>query len=508
MNKKILVALACASTMASAAATDLIDDFEDGNGVANTDKGTYTDVWFAYTDVNDKGASSYTNEKDADGDVVVFAEAAADGSKFGAGLKGIVLNKGENEWDPYVVLGLKVAGGLSGCTELTYDYMGAAHNLKATVKGDEKGALSGYNKPKAAVDGSTTWAKASIPVSTLKQEDWGKDTKKVNLVMANVVQLDWEVKKEATSDFLYIDNFVCTGYKPGSSSNSGSGTTSSTVSIIDDFEDENTAADSLDKKAYWYLYTVKTGTVTNEKDASDTWDIIRDDGTNHYIAMEGISGIVSGDTAYPSVGIGIDVPEKALTSCTAIRYDYKGSGHKFRPTLSTITADKGYDHVSDIQPASSDWTTVTISAADVAQPDPEGYWIPKSEKKAFSWAQVVKLAWVVDEKLTDADIGETLAIDNIACMGTLTKAVVNSIAPSRKVSGLNASINGFNLDVTVAKSSMVKVHVFDMQGQVAKTFSENVAGSRSFDLRGLAKGSYLVRVSSGSMVKTARIAIK
>ena len=44
MNKKILVALSCASTMAFAAASDLIDDFEDGNGVANTDKGTYTDM--------------------------------------------------------------------------------------------------------------------------------------------------------------------------------------------------------------------------------------------------------------------------------------------------------------------------------------------------------------------------------------------------------------------------------------------------------------------------------
>ena len=230
--------------------------------------------------------------------------------------------------------------------------------------------------------------------------------------------------------------------------------------------------------------------------------------------MKGITGITSGDETYPSVGMGFDVPASALASCTGISYKYKGSGHVFRALVDGVTDKAGKDHVSPQQPAASDWTTVTISSADMNQPD----WVtdPTSDAyvakdvKAFSWKNVLKATWVVDEKLTEANIGSDLAIDDVACLGTLAKTTTpkQSIAQKAKVSGLNASINGFNLDVTVAKSSMVKVHVFDMQGQVAKTFSENVAGSRSFDLRGLAKGSYLVRVSSGSMVKTARIAIK
>ena len=504
MNKKILVALACASTMASAAATDLIDDFEDGNGVANTDKGTYTDVWFAYTDVNDKGASSYTNEKDADGDVVVFAEAAADGSKFGAGLKGIVLNKGENKWDPYVVLGLKVAGGLSGCTELTYDYMGAAHNLKATVKGDEKGALSGYNKPKAAVDGSTTWAKASIPVSTLKQEDWGKDTKKVNLVMANVVQLDWEVKKEATSDFLYIDNFVCTGYKPGSAS-SNEEVDVSVVTVLDDFEDGNGIANTGTKDA-WYAFTDENdkgkSTYTNESDEYGTVVVIADAAADASKFGAGMTGIVldKGENENdPYVSLGLNIAE-GLGGCTAITYDYKGAGHNLKATLKgdETGALTEYNRHQYAVSGSASWSKASVKVSELAQ-DPT--W---GKTVALNMANVIQLAWEV-KKEASADY---LYIDNVACAGKLASATKNSIAPSRKVAGLNASINGFNLDVTVAKSSMVKVHVFDMQGQVAKTFSENVAGSRSFDLRGLAKGSYLVRVSSGSMVKTARIAIK
>lgn len=498
MNKKILVALACASTLASAE-TLVLDDFEDENTTA---EGIYkTAYWYIYTD---KGTVTNAQDKTTESWDIIRTE----GDNHYAAMEGIAgIISGSTEY-PSVGMGLDVGGqAMIKCSDISYKYKGSGHVFRALIDGVT--ADKGYEHVSPLQPASNEWKTVTLSASDIEQPSWvsgasAKDVKPFS--WEGIKKLSWVVsEKLEQADIgteLLIDDITCTGSGEKPANND---VISKNVAIIDDFEDENTAADSLDKKAYWYLYTVNSGTVTNEKDASDTWDVIRGDATGHYIAMEGISGITPGDTTYPSVGIGLDVPDGALSACTAIQYDYKGSAHKFRASLSTVTADEGYDHVSDDFDAAADWTTVVVSASNLTQPD----WVKTKSPKdyqTFNWKTVSKLAWVVDEKLTA--IGTDLAIDNVACLGTLTKATKNSIAVSRKVAGLNASINGFNLDVTVAKSSMVKVHVFDMQGQVAKTFSENVAGSRSFDLRGLAKGSYLVRVSSGSMVKTARIAIK
>ena len=139
MNKKILFTVCATAAMVSAQTTANIDDFEDGDGLSKTGK---EDAWYAFNDKNDKGASSYTNTEDQYGTVVVIEDAAAGGSKYGAGLTGIKLVQGDNPYDPYVTLGLNVEGGLSGCTTISYKYKGAGHNLKATMKGDEEGALT------------------------------------------------------------------------------------------------------------------------------------------------------------------------------------------------------------------------------------------------------------------------------------------------------------------------------------------------------------------------------
>ena len=139
MKKKILFALGATAVMAAA---QNIDDFEDGDGLASTGA---DDAWYAFTDVNDGGASSYSNTEDKYGLVVVIPEAAAGGSSYGAGLTDIVLDQGTNQYDPYVTLGLNVADGLSGCTTISYKYKGAGHNLKAVMSGDEKGALKVFN---------------------------------------------------------------------------------------------------------------------------------------------------------------------------------------------------------------------------------------------------------------------------------------------------------------------------------------------------------------------------
>ena len=501
MKTKILFTLCATAAMASAQTAN-IDDFEDGNGLAST--GGKNDAWYAYNDKNDKGASSYTNTEDEYGLVVVIPEAAAGGSKYGAGLTGIQLVQGDNPYDPYVVLGLNVAGGLSGCTTISYKYKGAGHNLKAVMDGDEKGGLTEYNRHSKAVAGSSSWSTASVAVSQLAQEKgWGTT---VSLKMADVVQLAWEVKGDATADYLYIDDVNCAGYA-GGSSNPGGGSTNppktGTTTVIDDFEDGNTTAESLGKAAYWYLYDAG-GSFTNTQDAKGSWDMLVTETGNSYIAMQGISGITPGDTTYPSVGMEVAFDVGTLSGCTAVQYDYKGSGHHMRSSVTGVKANAGYEHVADDQKASTGWKTVTVST--MTQPE----WVADAAPSsivAFSWAKVSKLTWVVDEKLTAANLGTELAIDNVKCVGTLPTKSAIPVGAAR--ANFKASVQGRTLHVSVAKAGLVKVQVIDMMGNTVESHSETVAsGSFAHDFGMIPSGNYVVRVQQGSASQLLKMQVR
>ncbi len=484
--------------MASAQTTANIDDFEDGNGLANTGS---DDAWYAYNDKNDKGASTYTNTEDKYGLVVVIPEAAAGGSKYGAGLTGIKLVQGDNPYDPYVTLGLNVAGGLSGCTTISYKYKGAGHNLKVTMEGDETGALTEYNRHSKSLAASTAWKTASVPVSQLVQDDgWGST---VALKMANVVQMAWEVKGEASPDYLYIDDVNCAGYAGGSSNPGGPTTvTPSSTTVIDDFNDGNATAESLGKTAYWYLYEAG-GTFTNTKDAKGTWDMVVTEGTNSYIVMKGIAGITPGDTTYPSVGMEVAFDAGTLSGCTAVQYDYKGSGHHMRGSVTGVKANSGYEHVAPDQNASAGWKTVTVST--MTQPE----WVADvapSSIVAFSWAKVSKLTWVVDEKLSAANLGTELAIDNVKCVGTLPTARNAVVAAP---ASFKATLQGNTLHVNVAKAGVVKVQVIDITGNVVESHSEKIAsGSFAHDFKAMPSGFYVVRVQQGSASQLLKMQVR
>ena len=501
MDRKVILTLCATAAMASAQTTANIDDFEDGNGLASTGA---DDAWYAYNDKNDKGASSYTNTEDQYGLVVVLEEAAAGGSKYGAGLTGIKLDQGDNPYDPYVVLGLNVAGGLSGCTTISYKYKGAGHNLKAVMDGDETGALTEYNRHQKAVAGSTSWSTASVPVSSLAQDaGWGTT---VSLKMASVVQLAWEVKGKATSDYLYIDDVNCAGYAGGGSSSNPGGSTkpAGTATVIDDFEDGNTTAESLGKKAYWYLYEAG-GSFTNTQDANESWDILVKEATNSYIAMKGISGITPGDTTYPSVGMEVAFDASTLSGCTAVQYDYKGSGHHLRASVTGVKANAGYEHVATDQNASAGWKTVTVST--MTQPE----WVADvapSSIVAFSWAKVSKLTWVVDEKLSAANLGTELAIDNVKCVGTLPtqKDAISAVAAP---AGFKAALQGNTLHVSVAKAGLVKVQVIDMMGNTVESHNEKIAsGSFAHTFKTMPRGQYIVRVQQGSASQLLKMQVR
>lgn len=86
---------------------------------------------------------------------------------------------------------------------------------------------------------------------------------------------------------------------------------------------------------------------------------------------------------------------------------------------------------------------------------------------------------------------------------------------SGKPDGLYPTVGSVNmvfahneLTVTVPKASEVKVHVFDMQGHLQEHYLGYSAGDHVVSLRHLNRGVYIVRVASGSAVKTQRIMIK
>ena len=64
--------------------------------------------------------------------------------------------------------------------------------------------------------------------------------------------------------------------------------------------------------------------------------------------------------------------------------------------------------------------------------------------------------------------------------------------------------------LTVVQSSpaMVRVQVFDLNGQLVASSNEQIVGSKDFSLEPLDKGSYMVRIMSKYQSKTARIVVK
>lgn len=207
-----------------------------------------------------------------------------------------------------------------------------------------------------------------------------------------------------------------------SSSNSGpSSSASSAVALIDDFQDGNVKAETLEGGG-WFLYEAD-GSILNTKKANGDWDMIRSSGSSKYASMEGISLVPTTDKPYPSVGMGLALVEGAFTNCSAIQYDYKGSGHFFRADISTVTPKKGYEHQTEEQESSTSWKTVTVYAGNLDQPD----WVDAdfpNEIKPFNWSKVYQLAWFVSMDVESR--GTSLQIDNVKCVGTLPEVVVNS----------------------------------------------------------------------------------
>ena len=99
--------------------------------------------------------------------------------------------------------------------------------------------------------------------------------------------------------------------------------------------------------------------------------------------------------------------------------------------------------------------------------------------------------------------------------GSSSSSVKQSSSSEKTIKIVTVAMNGVKfgyannaLTIALPTSSMVRVQVFDLTGHLVETFAEPVNGTKSISLAHLNRGSYLVRVESNSMVRTARIAVK
>ena len=78
------------------------------------------------------------------------------------------------------------------------------------------------------------------------------------------------------------------------------------------------------------------------------------------------------------------------------------------------------------------------------------------------------------------------------------------------VSAAKLGIQGNTISLSTAKAGMVSVDVFSMNGKrIATLYRGNIAaGSYSFSLENMPKGSYIVRVKGAGIAATQPVLIK
>lgn len=188
--------------------TELFDDFEDGDYYPLWDG---IGQWWAETDVVGGGGSSNAE--------LSFVKGSASAKALQMSYS---LDVGDYPWGPpYATISTNDFNemNLSQCSEVRYDYKGAAHKFRLKVSSDMNNLLDmGWGFPTFAVTSpSESWQTVTIPVASLRQEWTGSSDNWVDVetVLQYANGFDWRVDGEDTDDkssgTLAIDNIRCVG---------------------------------------------------------------------------------------------------------------------------------------------------------------------------------------------------------------------------------------------------------------------------------------------------------
>ncbi len=554
--------------IANGTKTSMIDDMEDGDrynyiggawsAIEDQENGGATTISNEKI-VDDFGKQTYN---------VIYPVDNGDKntSKYMAALKDVKIGKGSLSYGPYtaLILNLKkdttVYADFANCKTIKYKYKGASHNFRI-----ETTDVTDYNYHRVNKDASEGWKEVEITIDMLKQETWGDDSRSKAINLAHANRIAWEIKglekipdnqNQPKYPYLYVDDVSCDGLSftastagassnPASSSSKVNGKSSSsnggaivanssssvvpaisssstvvvppvsttkTVFVVDDVEDGD---EVLKTTGTWYAYNDNESkgqsSFTNQYNATIGGYAVNflgsADATNGTQGFVGITGIVWNQGLYteaPFVALGLNTMADTskgldMSKCSGISYRYKGSEHVFKVQDGNVT---DWAFHQSIQMDAANWTTVTLMWDDIAQPN----WT--QDPKDLNVANIKKMAWeVVGYKGFDAQpTMNYLYVDDVVCFEKQTSSIK---AAARAASSIKISAQGSSLNVTVAKAGMTRVQIFDMMGHVVANMSENMAaGTHQVSLESLSRGNYMVRVMSGSDVKTSRIAVK
>ncbi len=183
--------------------TALVDDFEDGDNYPLWPVGNW---WIDYA--GPKTGTSMTTVKGSQSSKALQVKFTLDSSNI--------------DYDPYAAISSNNFDdlNLSNCTEVRYDYKGAAHKFRIKFSGQINDRLNlDWNFHAFAVESrSESWQTVSIPLSSLRQQYcdenecyWGSYIP-LDTIMRRVDGFDWRVDgADGLVDSLAIDNIRCIG---------------------------------------------------------------------------------------------------------------------------------------------------------------------------------------------------------------------------------------------------------------------------------------------------------
>lgn len=463
--------------------TNYIDDFEDGDNFAYTGG-----AWYAYTDVDDKGASSFTNKaNDKDGyDVVLAGSTSGNSTKYVAGLTGVKLSKGGNEYDPYVALGVglnatQTAYDLSSCNTISYKYKGAAHNFKA-----EDTNVKDYGYHQITKPASDSWTTVNISWDMLIQESWADE---VTLSKKRINKFTWEIKGEQPSlNYLYIDDVRCDGMaitpvpSPSSSSSSVKPSSSSSSKPV--------------------------SSSSSKPQVSSSSSAIPQISSSAALPIQSSSSVVIVDSEWQS---NTQLQENQDGSITIGQSNDYASERVITKVLGNIDAGNSYVLSFDIaMPYGNSSMDVSVGFAsycnDVVTVQSGGSESYKCEFTAPTSTESATL-----ELKTEGNRWEQLILSNLTLAvsgnsgqggSTIQPEPDQSAISVPQMASLKLSIRSRMLEISGGSASL---EVFDMQGRPLKMLN-HVSGVVS--LESLPAGSYIVRAHNGSNVISKRVTLR
>ena len=190
--------------------TELVDDFEDGDYTP-----LWTETWGDWT--YESVASTLDTIKLVRGNQSSYA------IQHNFYLNGMDWDEDEKDsvdigYDPNASVTMSFDNmNLTHCTEVRYDYKGAAHSFRIKFSWEINNMLDlGWNYHSFSVENrSDSWQTVSIPMGSLRQpycdEGWGKCVS-LDTIMRRASGFDWRVEgPTGMHDSLAIDNIRCVG---------------------------------------------------------------------------------------------------------------------------------------------------------------------------------------------------------------------------------------------------------------------------------------------------------